>query len=77
MLPIIRDNNAPDEQIQLQRREPFSSRLPHPLHFLRDGLLGALPCIDRAIVVHLDMQANDVGLAISNCEQAFRKCICI
>lgn len=34
LLPVIGDDDTPDEQVQLHCREPFSRRLPHPLYFV-------------------------------------------
>ena len=69
--PILGDDDAPDEEVQLHCRKSLSRSLPNPLHFSRDSLLSAFPRIDRAIIVHLEVQTNDVGLSASKREQSF------
>src|SRR5438067_10091705 len=60
--PISGDYHPAQKEIQLNRIEAVSRRLAYPFQLARDSCLCALGCIDRPIVIHFEMNANNIRL---------------
>src|SRR5258707_4155073 len=71
LLLVVCHYHITDEEVQLQCGKAFSRCLPYPFHLPRNCRLRAFRGINGPIIVHFEMQANDIGLTSSQREHPF------
>src|SRR5437762_3460448 len=63
---LLCEDHTTYEHVQLHCLEAFSCPLSNPFHLLRQGSLRTFSGIHRSIIIHFEMQADDIGF--SSCE---------